>query len=288
MRWFVALLGAALLVAGSWLTLRLTRRPELRVALNLRTGDPDDAALAAGVDLALEEREFGAGRYRLKTAHQSIQGNSWWNAVKPTPGAHTMLHGVERPDFLPGPDGPLLTVHAQRKEELIRAWMRGRNLERFAQYDPLSGSSGIRLKRPDDPDHEVLESRPDAVLLHSYYGADAAELQRLRAAGFQGPIFLSFGLRWSGAPPPSLPALEGARFVLAPLKPAPPDFLRRHPHPFVYAGYLGTLRYLDALDRSPNADFYDLARRVGEPPIFDTLLGEPRIFVVRNGRLVPD
>jgi len=285
MRWMVAALGAIGLAGGIYFGLQRVKRPVLRVALEWEASNADDGACAAGLELALDERDYRAGSFRLASGHQIWHPNSR-NLEFPTPRAHTMMYGVERPQYLPGPDGPLLMVDAQRSEEVIRAWMRERNLERFARYDPFSGNLGIRLRHPD-PGHEVLESRPDVVLLYSYYGIDAGEFQRVRAAGFQGPIFLSFSPRWFGAWSLSLSGLEGARFVLAPLKPAPPDFHRRHPHPFAYAGYRGTMRYLDALDADPAGNPLQIVRGFERASIFDELLDEPRIFEVRGSRLEP-
>lgn len=292
MRWLVALLGAAALVAGAWVSLLLTRRAELRIALNLRPGDPDDAALAAGVDLALEEREFGAGRYRLKAAHQTVQPNAW-SPSRPDPCAHTMLYGLDSPATLPveGDGRAFLGVNALLEEQVIRGWMQHRSLERLEQVAWWTFNmprSGIQRRLPEedpDPPDEVTEwireKRPDLIRISSVGGISL--LHDIRKAGFGGPVFMN-GNIVSGK---DLPSLTGCRVILAPLAP-PSDFLRLHTHPFAYVGYRGMLRYLDALDSSPDADFAALARESGHPPTIDLLLGEPRIFVVRDGRLVSD
>ena len=314
MRWLVALVGAAALLLASWWVLRLRwSRTELRVALNLRPGDPDDMALSAGVNLALDERDFRAGRYRLKTAHQTVQPNGRLSI--PNPGAHTMLYGLRPVQILraEGSETPLFRLDAVRECRLLLAWARtqGRKrvvvvLRRFPpdlepdflplppreplavaleQEGPGAGLEATTLNI--DPDAGLLRSEEDLVFVTTHVQYSPDFLPRLRRGGFEGPIFLAAALL-TGIPHPLLARGEGGRVFLAAMAPLPPDFLRRHAHPLAYLGYLGTRRYLDDLDAEPTADPYKVAQKRQRATLSEELLAEPRIFVIRNGRLVPE
>ena len=84
-------------------------RPPLRVAVELEAGSADDAAIAAGVALAIEERDGKAGPWRVLAANQTRYPNTWQTDF-PEPRAHTLLYGLKAPPRLPGPAGPLLAV----------------------------------------------------------------------------------------------------------------------------------------------------------------------------------
>ncbi|HEX7897739.1 MAG TPA: hypothetical protein VF950_08250 [Planctomycetota bacterium] len=311
MRWLVATLGVLGLAGAIYFGLEpRLRRPELRVALYLRPSDPDQAALAAGVALAIEERDERAGRYRVKAAHQIIQTDG--SVDIPRPGPHTLLYGLEMPLHWSS-DGPALPVDASREATILLAWMRDRNLTRLALPLPPPRPVGAAArKQPPSPRQawtpselelaapafhvetiafemtarnrdgwaaEILATRPDVVHLPSrFYGVRRA----LESAGFQGPVFAA-----SESARENLYAIQDHLIVLAPLGTSPPpDFLSRHAHPYAYAGYRATLRYLDVLDTNPKADFTAVAKF----PLwsgFDDLQLEPRVYRVHAGRFHP-
>src|SRR5688572_28699517 len=144
MRWLVAALGTIGLAGGIYLGLEpRLRRPELRVALNLRVGDAADAALAAGVALALEDRDERAGRFRVKTAHQT---HAPGRGVVPNPRAHTMMYGLQLPALLraEGSDAPLYWPRDTLTIDAIRAWMAREGLTRLT----VAPSQGIPIPGP--------------------------------------------------------------------------------------------------------------------------------------------
>jgi hypothetical protein len=306
MRWLVAALGVVGLAGGVYFGMAPRfRRSELRVALNLRPADPDDAALAEGVGLAIEERDERAGRYRLKTAHQTVQANGLID--RPHPCAHTMLYGLERhgQPLVDAGSTRLLLPPGDEQARILLEWMRSRGLKRLSL--PLSGYSGpapkkgrgrergdveraapaagietsVFITRGKDAEGvaaEILVTRPDAVLLSSRFPfSSAALIARLREQGFDGSVFL-WASRLRNDP---MPDLEGGLGVLAPLKPAPAGF--RHPHPFAYVGYRGALDYLDVLDANPQMDPLDAAKRE-YAAAFEALRDEPRVYELKGGR----
>ena len=280
MRGVLAALAVLGLTAALCLGLRsVLHRPPLRVALELREGDPDDAALAAGVALAIEERDGAAGPWRVSAAHQIRDPGGM--VLFPIPRAHTMLFGLQLPGYLPGPTGPLLSVAPSREESIIREWMRGRGLERLAVLDPHSFQGGSAS--PSDPIAHVLGDRPDVILMRSTFGVRLSDLQDLRKTGFQGPLFLGWRAAWSW---PKAIGQDGDYQVLAPMKAPPPGF--RHPHPFAYVGYRGAMRYFDALDKDPKVNPLGLAASTYGYGLFHDVCDEPRIYIVRNGRLTPE
>jgi hypothetical protein len=288
MRWLFPILGTFALTGGFYMALApRVFRPVLRVALELEPGNPDDDARAAGLALAIEDREERAGRWRLATAHQTRQPNG--ALVFPKPRAHTMIHGLEAPHTLPGPEGPLLRVHGKAGETFLSTWMKARGLERLAEFGPDYNSNYASLGAgPPNPRalqraNEVIQARPEVVVLYGWLGPGPEEFKALRAAGFSGPVFLGMG--WISTP--SLGGFEGALIILSPLMPVPPEFQRRHPHPFAYTAYRGALTYFDALDAERQADPLDLARNLWGGSVFDLYRDEPRVYEVRNGRLEP-
>jgi hypothetical protein len=286
MRWLVAALGVIGLAGAVYFGLEpRLRRPVLRIAINQRFLNADDQALAEGIALALDERDFRAGRYRVATAHQ-VYGPGGGNLEIPTPRAHTMLYAMESLPALraEGDERTLVSVNKQRETEAIRAWMRDRGLSR------VEAVGLVRLLRTAETSEDLQDpfaawlqaNRPDVL----YYRGNRfpSDLhQRLRAAGYKGAVFISSGSVAEAAVPPA----ETCYVVLAPLKSAPPDFLRRHPHPFAYVGYRGTLRYLDALDADIQADPIQLARNLPRSSAFDDLQEEPRVYEIKAGLFVP-
>lgn len=292
MRGLIASLAVAGILAALVFTLgpRL-RPPTLRVALNVDVTSPEDAALVEGVAAAFEEREGRAGRWRVATAHQLIRPVGGLEIPKPC--AHTMLRGLEKPYSLRSPDGTDLfpILDALEESDLISAWGRERGLKRiWERYDlrPVPGKKIPRVRHfgydPDLVAVGILETGPDIVLLHGGYGGMIdVLLARFRSVGFDGPVFLpSRLLMWN-----TLTSYDGTRVVLARLKPAPPAFVERHPHPFAYVAYRGTLDYLDALDRNRGANPLELAPAVVPSSAFRELLDEPRVYEIRGGRLEP-
>lgn len=286
MRWLLAILGGLALAGGFYMALApRVFRSVLRVALELEPGNPDDDARAAGLALAIEDREERAGRWRLATAHQTRQPNG--ALVFPKPRAHTMLHGLDAPLSFQGPEGPLLPVRPLERTAAIQAWMKGRGLECLVELRSSYGSFGmIDDESPNalsgEGPGEVLQSRPDAVVLVGL-GSHEKNFKALRDAGFQGPVF--FGTRWISMS--YLLTFDGAFIVLAPALPAPSEFRKRHPHPFAWAAYRGALVFFDALDAERQADPLDLARHLWGGSVFDLYRDEPRVYEVRNGRLEP-
>lgn len=287
MRWLPLLLGALVFAGGFYVALApRVFRPVLRVALELEPGNPDDDARAAGLALAIEDREERAGRWRLAAAHQIRQPNGALSFPKPR--AHTMLHGLDAAHSLQGPEGPLLSPRPLERTAAIQAWMKGRGLERLVELrSDYMGSFGMiddeaRGVPSGRGPGEVLQSRPDAVVLGGV-GSHAKNFKALKEAGFQGPVF--FGTRWISMS--YLLTFDGAFIVLAPALPAPPEFRTRHPHPFAWAAYRGALVYFDALDADRQADPLDLARNLWGGSVFDLYRDAPRVYEVRNGRLEP-
>lgn len=280
MRGVLAVMAVLGLIAAVYLGLRpLLHRPPLRVALELKEGDADDAALAAGVALAIEERDGAAGPWRVSAAHQIRHAGGL--VLFPTPPAHTMLYGLKPPEYLPGPAGPLLPLTRSEEEALIREWMRGRDLKRLSFHDPHTFERGF--SDPLDPIAVVLKEQPDVILMHPTLGVRVSDVQELRKAGFQGPLFLGWRAAWFW---PQAIGQDGDYHVLAPLKSPPSGF--RHPHPFAYVGYRGALRYFDALDKDPKVNALGLAASFYGHSLFQEMRERPRIYRVRDGRLTPE
>jgi hypothetical protein len=289
MRWLVATLGALGLAGGVYLGLqpRLSR-PVLRIALNLRPEDPDDAALAAGVALALEDRNDRAGRWRLKTAHQTVRAKG--KVEIPRPCAHTMLVGLESPeDLVDGDARRLFPVSAADEAERILEWMKSRGLGRIDTLVrtraalPLTHraeAAGIAIGRIKGGDAQTDPvyipflggSRPPGFYVR-YHQVDPS----------RGPVFLSGG----GLSMADLPGLEGCYVVLATLRPAPPDFARRHPHPLAYVAYRGALRAFDALENRPDADPVAVAGSWGSGSAYHDLQEQAVLYQILGGRLEP-
>jgi hypothetical protein len=197
-------------------------------------------------------------------------------------------------------------VDDAREAATLLAWMRDRSLTRLALLSPPLAKRApprdpseleraapsfqvqtiwIVLTAPDLDGRaaEILATRPDAVHLpiprRDLYGMRRA----LKKIGFEGPVFAS-----TESARGNLFVLEDHLVVLAPLRTAPPsEFLSRHAHPFAYAGYRGTLRYLDALDADPKADPMTVARTFPRSSGFDSLQVEPKVYQVRAARFHP-
>jgi len=302
MRWLVAALGVIGLACGVYFGLEpRLRRPVLRVALNLRDNHPDDAGLAAGVDLALDARDFRVGPYRLSTAHQRVQPNGVLSI--PAPCAHTLLPGLA-PDLvlsLEAGDPPLILPLPAQEAEAVEAWAKdrgwtcvvlsfGREAGDFLQHS--KGLQAITLRPTGTRDElvaKVLGLRPDLIFvddLLSWLWLPDDLHARIRRGGFAGQLFLRAALL--ALDPPR--SFEGYRAVLASMRHAPPDFLRRfpgHSSPFVYAGYRATERYLRFVELNPDAHPVELARELMNSSIFHELRGAPAIYEVKEGRFVP-
>ena len=148
MRWLTPILGAIGLLAATYLGLRpRLKRPVLRIALQLKHGDPDDQALADGLARAIEERDARAGRWRLETGHQYERGMS---VDFPEPRAHLMLYGAHWPGLLTGSSGErLLRLDVRTQLTRAEAWAVERNLPRVEvgdlhDYNSNYASLGLR------------------------------------------------------------------------------------------------------------------------------------------------
>jgi hypothetical protein len=251
----------------------------LRVALELRPSNIGDEALAAGVALAIDERDERAGRWKVRAAHQVLNPNG--SRTIPRPGAHVMVPGLRMPRVLGTEE--ILLPPAREKEALL-AWMAGAGYARLGGYGRLTLKQDRRRPSGAAPAAEIvdyiLSDAPDVVLLG--WGPPTL-LGRLRESGFQGPVFLEWGSLFESR----LAAYEGFRLLLSPLRPPPADFAGRHPHPNAYAGYRAALRYFDVLDSSPAADPLELALKIRPSEGYLDLRDEPRVYEVRNGRPEP-
>jgi len=276
MRWLLPLLGALGLLAGTYLGLRpRLNRPVLRIALQLKPGDPDDQALAEGLARAIEERDARAGRWRLETGHQYERGLT---VDFPEPRAHLMLYGAHWPGLLTGSNGERLSrVDARTQLAVIKAWASSKRVEIGDLYDYNSNYASLGLgpisQHVRNEVTHIVCADPDVVFLCSWGGVDIEHVAALRAAGFSGPLFVSaLGVS-------NLSGFEGAFVVLSPLKPPPPGFSS----PFAYTGYAAGIRLFDALDANPLADPLQIAGGA----VLTELEDAPRIYEVRNGRLEP-
>jgi hypothetical protein len=333
MRWAVALLGAAALLAAGGLGLRpRLKRPVLRLGVVLREAHPEDEAVAAGVALALEERDHRGGRFLIKVQPVSAQANG---GAYGSLGAPLTVPGLHRlPPLWTDADGGFLTPASLAGEvEALLAWARRRGLSRlvlpghrrsvFSVSVPLDNSNnsyaelGLRARaknilwakaaasclqplEPWAPKHLrfwpgeeadlVRAARPDLVFLEDLGDTDPLKIvDGLRAGGFEGPIVLS-ARTLEAFLDAGRPAFDGCLVALAPVKPSPPDFLRRLPaeagpfaHPFAYPGYRAALRLLDALDANPKAD--PASRLSSSRPVFEDLCDAPAVYELRNGRV---
>lgn len=296
MRWVVAVVGALALMATAWLGLRerLTR-PVLRVGIQLRDGGVGDDAVMKGVALALDERDGRGGRFRVEVfpqlVHFSKTHHKMWMPGLDVPGERQDESGA-----------PLIDPDLDAQAERILDWSKARGLRRVAlptswRHSPTKvnanssyaslgqrpslgealekrmPASDLHWSQERDPERLIrwtLEARPDLVVLEDAPGLVA----EIRAAGYGGALFIS---SFNQA---DLKGLDGCLAVLSPLKPTPPDFVRRHPHPFAYAGYRAALRFLDALDDGTPPE------ELCFPSIFDDLVDAPRVYELQNGRFV--
>jgi hypothetical protein len=283
MRAWVAVIAFLGLLGGLYLGVRpYLFRPPLRIALELRAGNADDAAIAAGVERALEERDHRGGRWRVTAANQIRHPNGLIDF--PTPRAHTILHGLRAPNCIPGPEGPLFRVSSEWAKKVIGPWMRGRGLERLGQQDLSSNRGQIRLLPEGGKWADLLRERPDVVLLDTDFGLGAEGLQSLREAGFQGPVFVEFEWEWWFRDwTPSL--TEGTFYVLLACEAVPAESPLRHP--FAHSAYKETLLFLDRLDGEPDSDPVHQAYDIDGNGELNLGFEEPRVYEVRDGKLVP-
>lgn len=301
MRWVLGAAGALALMAATYLAMRprLTR-PVLRVGVQVRSGSAGHDAIAAGAALALEDRDERAGPFRVSLVREDVfagkvSSKVWMPGLAQVPEAWTAEDGTTLipPDFDGLADG-------------IAAWANARGLRRVAlptsprlvKFVPDSNSNYASLgpgqslgqyleKRMSTSDfiwppknvelpiealvRLAVDARPDLIVLEG----NECPARPLRDAGYTGPLFIS-----DDSLDMSNPDLEGCLMLLAPLKPSPPDFRRRHPHPFAWAGYRGALRFLDALDEGTPPE------ELCFPSIFDDLVEAPRVYELRKGRFV--
>lgn len=297
MRWIMGILGAGALLAGMYFTLPKIRPPELSVLLNTRKGNANDAAFEEGFRRAVHERNGMAGAYTILTEPSSVNVGLPGHDLRDLPPLEGWITAaliveaelIARDLEARGLKRLLSPFTAAPRSPPPRAGAPAVSGPRYTVTDVLQDNPGVALlrKSPSGPPEDVvtllLADAPEAFLLEhrGSYGGHWKDLpQRLRERGFTGPVYVAGRDLVPNGPP--LNKLEGARVVLARLKPAPPEFA----HPFTYVAYTGARAYFDLIDARPRDNPADLASELRGTSIFDLLRGEPALLDIREGALV--
>jgi hypothetical protein len=126
----VATAGALALLAGFYLALRPRwSRPILRVGLNARAGNAEDAAIAAGVRMALDERDERGGRFRVAAVRHDLSYSKKhfkiWMPGLDVPGERKDESGA-----------PLIDAEPDAQAERILEWAKARGVRRMPRRRP--------------------------------------------------------------------------------------------------------------------------------------------------------